>query len=225
MRTPAARRLARVLWDLTSWLLATVAVVGSRYDFQLNQVLWGSVILYAVIACLVQATIGTIGMLYRGRYRIATFEECVGLAMTTALAGTTLALGFLSLSPPGTFPRAVAILTPPVALLSMAAGRLAFRALRERAVPHPDAEKIIIYGAGNAGSQLIRLLVRTTPARARYVGRFHRRRPEQAASSGYRRPGPGPGADLVDVADGPARDGHPRDHPGEPKMVPRDLAT
>ena len=170
MRTPAARRLARVLWDLTSWLLATVAVVGSRYDFQLNQVLWGSVILYAVIACLVQATIGTIGMLYRGRYRIATFEECVGLAMTTALAGTTLALGFLSLSPPGTFPRAVAILTPPVALLSMAAGRLAFRALRERAVPHPDAEKVLIYGAGDAGYQLVRLLKQDRSSRMHVVG-------------------------------------------------------
>ena len=47
MRTPAARRLARVLRDLSSWLLATVAVVGSRYDFRLNEVLWGTVAVYA----------------------------------------------------------------------------------------------------------------------------------------------------------------------------------
>ena len=191
VRTPAARRLARVLWDLTSWLLATVAVVGSRYDFQLNQVLWGSVILYAVIACLVQATIGTIGMLYRGRYRIATFEECVGLAMTTALAGTTLALGFLSLSPPGTFPRAVAILTPPVALLSMAAGRLAFRALRERAVPQPGRRE---------GADLRRRRRRLPAGPAPEAGpqlaharrRLHRRRQEQAQPSAARRPGARP---------------------------------
>lgn len=170
MRTPAARRLARVFWDLASWLLATVAVVGSRYDFQLNQVLWGTVVLYAALACLTQLAFGTIGMLYRGRYRIATFEECVGLAVTTALAGTILMLCFLSLSPPGTFPRAVAVLTPPVALLSMAAGRLAFRVLRERVAPNPDAEKVLIYGAGDAGYQLIRLLRQNRNSHMHVVG-------------------------------------------------------
>ena len=109
-------------------------------------------------------------MLYRGRYRIATFEECLGLAVTTTLAGTTLALGFLSICPPGMFPRAVALLTPPVALLSMAAGRLAFRALRERVVPNPDAEKVLIYGAGDAGYQLVRLLKQDRSSRLQVVG-------------------------------------------------------
>ena len=112
MRTPAARRLARVLRDLSSWLLATVAVVGSRYDFRLNEVLWGTVALYAVLACVAQIAFGTIGMLYRSRYRIATFEERIGLAITTTLAGATLALGFLSLIPLGTFPRALVLLLP-----------------------------------------------------------------------------------------------------------------
>jgi hypothetical protein len=104
--------LARVLRDLSSWLLATVAVVGSRYDFRLNEVLWGTVALYAVLASVAQIAFGTIGMLYRSRYRIATFEERIGLAITTTLAGATLALGFLSLIPLGTFPRTLALLLP-----------------------------------------------------------------------------------------------------------------
>ena len=164
MRTPAARRLARVLRDLSSWLLATVAVVGSRYDFRLNEVLWGTVALYAVLACVAQIAFGTIGMLYRSRYRIATFEECVGLAITTTLAGATLALGFLT-HPTGYLPACARPPTCPVALLSMAAGRLAFRALRERVIPHPDAEKVLIYGAGDAGYQLV------------HAGGYHRPRP------------------------------------------------
>ena len=92
VRTSAVRRLLRPLWDLTSWLLATAAVVGSRYDFQLSDALWGTVWLYVVSVCFVQAVFGAVGMLYRGRHRIATFEECVGLAITTALTGATVGL-------------------------------------------------------------------------------------------------------------------------------------
>ena len=170
MTSPAARRLARVLWDVVSWLLATVAVVGSRYDFRLSEALWGTVFLYAMAACLTQVAFGTVGMLYRGRYRIATFEECVGLAMTTGLVGATLALIFLTLTPVGTFPRAIAVLTPPVALLTMAAGRLAYRIVRDRVVPDPGAEKVLIYGAGDAGYQLIRLLKQNRDSRMHVVG-------------------------------------------------------
>ena len=68
VRTSAVRRLLRPLWDLTSWLLATAAVVGSRYDFQLSDALWGTVWLYVLSACFVQVLFGTVGMLYRGRY-------------------------------------------------------------------------------------------------------------------------------------------------------------
>ena len=68
-------------------------------------------------------------MLYRGRYRIATFEESVGLATTTGLVGRNSRSGLPQPQRrPARFPRAVAVLTPPVALLSMAADRLAFRA-------------------------------------------------------------------------------------------------
>jgi FlaA1/EpsC-like NDP-sugar epimerase len=168
--SPLARRLTRVLWDWLSWALATVFVVGSRYDFELKGVLWASVGLYTFSACLLQAVLGAVGMLYRGRYRIATFEESVGLATTTGLVGTGLALGFIGFSDGTTFPRAIAILTPPVALLVMAGGRVAFRAWRDRVAPSVDAEKVLIYGAGNAGYQLVRLLTQEPNSPFQVVG-------------------------------------------------------
>jgi FlaA1/EpsC-like NDP-sugar epimerase len=158
LTSPFTRRLTRVLWDWLSWAIATVFVVGSRYDFELRAVLWASVVLYTLAACVLQALIGAIGMLYRGRYRIATFEESVGLATTTGLVGALLALGFIGLAGASTFPRAIAVLAPPVALLVMAGGRVGFRAWRDRALPNLDAEKVLIYGAGNAGYQLVRLI-------------------------------------------------------------------
>ena len=48
--------MARVLWDWMGWLLATFAVVGSRYDFQLNDILWTNLIRYALAACLLQSS-------------------------------------------------------------------------------------------------------------------------------------------------------------------------
>jgi FlaA1/EpsC-like NDP-sugar epimerase len=168
--SPFARRLTRVLWDWLSWTLATGFVVGSRYDFQLNGVLWASVALYTITACVLQAVIGAVGMLYRGRYRIATFEESVGLATTTGLVGVVLALGFIGLTGGTTFPRAIAVLTPPVALLVMAGGRVAFRSWRDRIAPNLDAEKVLIYGAGNAGYQLVRLLTQEPDSPFQVVG-------------------------------------------------------
>ena len=158
MTSPFARRFTRVLWDWLSWALATVFVLVSRYDFQLKSVLLTSIALYAIAACALQAVLGAVGMLYRGRYRIATFEESVGLATTTGLVGAILAAGFIGFSEGSTFPPAVAVLTPPVALLVMVAGRVAFRAWRDRIAHNLDAEKVLIYGAGNAGYQLVRLL-------------------------------------------------------------------
>jgi dTDP-glucose 4,6-dehydratase len=145
-------------------------VVGSRYDFELKRVLWANIALYTFTACVLQAILGAVGMLYRGRYRIATFEESVGLAMTTGLVGTGLALGFIGLGDGTTFPRAIAILTPPVALLVMAGGRVAFRAWRDRVAPNLDAEKVLIYGAGNAGYQLVRLLTQEPNSPFQVVG-------------------------------------------------------
>ncbi|HWJ52316.1 MAG TPA: polysaccharide biosynthesis protein, partial [Propionibacteriaceae bacterium] len=170
MTSPFARRLTRVLWDWLSWALATMFVVGSRYDFELKRVLWANVALYTFTACLLQAVLGAVGMLYRGRYRIATFEESVGLATTTGLVGMGLALGFIGLGDGTTFPRAIAILTPPVALLVMAGGRVAFRAWRDRVAPNIDAEKVLIYGAGNAGYQLVRLLTQEPNSPFQVVG-------------------------------------------------------
>jgi FlaA1/EpsC-like NDP-sugar epimerase len=168
--SPFARRLTRVLWDWLSWALATGFVVGSRYDFELKGVLWAGVALYTVTACVLQAVIGAVGMLYRGRYRIATFEESVGLATTTGLVGGILALGFIGFGGGSTIPRAIAVLTPPVALLVMAGGRVAFRAWRDRIEPNLDAEKVLIYGAGNAGYQLVRLLTQEPDSPFQVVG-------------------------------------------------------
>lgn len=153
------RSVARVLWDCVSWVLATVLVVAGRYDFNLQPLQYRSLAIYLVVACLLQVVVGTGLMLYRGRYRTASFEEIFGLGLTVAVVGILLVALVMLLLTGQSFPRATAVLVPPVALLAMAAARCVFRAVKDRRVASvKDAERVLVYGAGDAGYQLIRLI-------------------------------------------------------------------
>lgn len=154
---PLYKRLVQVLWDFFSWILATAMVVGARYGFTLNAVQWMSIYEYVAALCVLQLAVGTWLMLYRGRHPTASFDEILGLSITVAVVGGFVGACFLIFVDGSAFPRALAVLAPPVALLSMAAARCVFRLLTTVKFAQESAEKILIYGAGNAGHQLIRL--------------------------------------------------------------------
>jgi FlaA1/EpsC-like NDP-sugar epimerase len=132
-------------------------VAATRYEFNLSGVYWSSILSYAVMACFGQLLIGAVFMLYRGRYRTASFDEAMGLGVTALSVAGILALVFLGLVGTDSFPRATAILTPAVALMLMGGGRWAYRAWTTRRLfGREGAERVLIYGAGEAGYQLIR---------------------------------------------------------------------
>jgi dTDP-glucose 4,6-dehydratase len=164
------RRAARAPWGCASWVWATLVVVGCRYDFDLNGIHWSGVVQYILVACMLQVVICTIFMLYRGRYRAASFEESLGLGVTIFFVAGLLAVIFVGFVDAAAVPRATAVLVPPVALLIMAAGRWAHRAWRERSGSPRGAENVLIYGAGDAGYQLMRLIGSDSSAPGRVVG-------------------------------------------------------
>lgn len=153
------RRVARLGWDCASWIGATFLVVLTRYDFRLEPLQYRSLATYVVVACVMQAAVGTAMMLYRGRYRTASFDEIFGLVLTVGVVSASLAVLALAGSGNEAFPRATAVLAPPLALVSMAGARWAYRAWqgRQRRVDQ-HGERVLIYGAGDAGYQLIRLI-------------------------------------------------------------------
>jgi FlaA1/EpsC-like NDP-sugar epimerase len=158
-------RVLQALWDCLSWSAATFFVVGSRYEVILTDRQWSAIYQYIIMACLLQIALGIYFKLYRGRYNTASFDESLGLATTMAIVAAAVGLVSLVLHAGPEFPRALAVLTPPVALLSMAAGRWSFRAITTTRSPRREnAERILIYGAGNAGTQLIRLLASDSSA-------------------------------------------------------------
>lgn len=154
-----ARRGVLALWDVGSWGLATLLVIGVRHDFRLSEVLWDSVVTYWALAAVLLLGLGYATKFYRGRYLVGSFDEAIGLALHLATVGAlTLGLSTLMTTPA---PRSVVVLAPPMALLLSAAGRLFYRALRDRLHvddSRPRGRRVLIYGAGDAGRQVLSLL-------------------------------------------------------------------
>ncbi|MEE6295632.1 polysaccharide biosynthesis protein [Georgenia wangjunii] len=165
------RRAAMVLWDVASWTLAVAFVVGSRYSFYLTDVQWSAVILYLGLAAGLQVVIGLALKLYQGRYRVGSFEETFGIAASTAVVGLAFVGLFIGIRPLDNFPNGLALMAPAMALLVTAAGRWGYRVWRVRArIIAADAERTLVYGAGDAGYQLLRLIHTDSSSPYRVVG-------------------------------------------------------
>lgn len=158
-RIPVATRWTIVvMWDVASWLLAMLVVVGLRYDFSLNETHWLWVLGYTVVMVGLQLVGGLVTHAYLGRHRTGSFGEAtwLGAFILVIAIPSGVVLGAVA---PG-FPRTVGVMLPPLALLIMTVGRGVYRTIfsigqRRTSV---TAEPVLIYGAGNAGHQIAQMV-------------------------------------------------------------------
>jgi FlaA1/EpsC-like NDP-sugar epimerase len=164
------RRSTLAAWDVACWAVAAAVVVGVRLDFTLYKFQWNSVLLYWVTVAALVLGIGYATKYYRGRFRIGSFDDALGLALLFgATAGiTVVTMPFLNPS----LPRSLLVLVPPLALLGAAVGRWCYRSWRDRQVGSTDHDttNVLIYGAGDACYQLLRLLRSENDPRYSVVG-------------------------------------------------------
>jgi FlaA1/EpsC-like NDP-sugar epimerase len=165
-----ARRGTLALWDALCWTAATAVVLGVRLDFAVSDIQWRSTLRYLVISTLVLVAFGYLTKFYRGRFRVGSFDEVTGLAGQFAIVGMATALFFTVFDP--VLPRSIPVLVPPIALISAAAGRWLFRTYRDRNAPgdHGSGKRALVYGAGDAGYQLVTLLRAERNPEYRVVG-------------------------------------------------------
>lgn len=121
---------------------------------------------------LIQAIVGYVVGIYRRRWRYGSFDEIAGLLTTTTISiAILLFLRFFdnSLNP---YPRSVIVVGGFAGVFLMAANRYVWRLIREqlRRPTEETATKILVYGAGEGGIQMVNTLLRNPSSRYLPVG-------------------------------------------------------
>jgi FlaA1/EpsC-like NDP-sugar epimerase len=152
--------------DMAIWSITAIAASYARFEYQGHHDPFGatrsSVIRVLPIVLVVHALVGYVVGIYRRRWRYGSFDEVGGLVVATFITTSVLfVLRFFdqSLNP---FPRSVILIAGFAGLCFVAASRYAWRLIREQ-LRRPTAQtaaKILVYGAGEGGIQMVNTLLR-----------------------------------------------------------------
>ena len=152
--------------DMVIWSVTAIAASYARFEYQGHHDPFGatksSVIRVIPIVLVVHAIVGYVVGIYRRRWRYGSFDEVGGLVVATLITTSVLfVLRFFdtSLNP---FPRSVIFISGFAGLCFVAASRYTWRLIREQLRRPTDqtAAKILVYGAGEGGIQMVNTLLR-----------------------------------------------------------------
>jgi FlaA1/EpsC-like NDP-sugar epimerase len=161
------RTAAEAGYDAVAWSCALLVAAGATSGLA-GLHLGRAVLEYGALGmCALVTGCGLAAGLYRGRHRRGSREEVRAVMLAAALVACCLLLvGPMLTSSPHVRPQTV-IAGAALALIAMLGGRyVAFASRLRSRRPAPEAVKIIVFGAGEAGAQLISRL--TTQSAAAY---------------------------------------------------------
>ena len=148
---------AYLFLDALTWAVALVLATMFRFEFTVQSVNWGGLVLTFILTGVTQLVAGYFLGVYRGRYGYGTFEEV--RSVTVLVIGVSAAVSAVLLVVGVTWevPRSIMLIAGPLALMMMLATRYLHRQHRESQVgPGADARPTLIYGAGMLGEVLAR---------------------------------------------------------------------
>ena len=152
--------------DILAWVLAvTIALVMRSYlqaAPDIGKIVKDSLIRVLPVVSLVQAVTGYIVGIYRRRWRYGSFDEVKGLILSALI--TTIILWVIRFfdTSVDAFPRSAIIAGGILGLFFTAASRYSWRLIREQ-LRRPSAQnstKLLIYGAGEGGIQIVNTMLR-----------------------------------------------------------------
>ncbi|WP_244884783.1 polysaccharide biosynthesis protein [Janibacter anophelis] len=152
----------RWLWAMVDVVTLTVAVFFAgllRYDFRIEEILTLPVVRLAVLAAAAHVLIGAFVGPYAVGHHRGSYEEIVDLMKTVLI--WSISLQAVTLGPWDLGPRSLPLASGATALLGMFGARYVLRATRTRLDPRGTAaSRVLVFGAGEGGRQLVRALVR-----------------------------------------------------------------
>lgn len=154
-------RQTQLVLDMVAWGFGLTLLDVVRYDNNIPRAAYHGLGRVVLLAASLQVVVGLALALYRRRYRYGSFEEVAGLAAT--VAAVTVLLIIIDLETlPRWVPLSVAVAGGIPALVVMASTRYAWRyLLQRRSRPRADSmSRLLVFGAGDAGQQLVDALLR-----------------------------------------------------------------
>jgi FlaA1/EpsC-like NDP-sugar epimerase/dTDP-4-amino-4,6-dideoxygalactose transaminase/lipopolysaccharide/colanic/teichoic acid biosynthesis glycosyltransferase len=151
----------RIGADALAWTGGLLCAVLLRFDFDASQVDWPAFGLAAAAAVVVQVVVGLATGLYLGRWRLGSFDEVSALARTVAWVSSSLFLVELRQSH-RFVPLSAVIGGGIIAFVLMGSARYFIRSYDEdrRRPTGPDVHRLVVFGAGDAGAQIVASLLR-----------------------------------------------------------------
>ncbi|GAA1886122.1 polysaccharide biosynthesis protein [Lapillicoccus jejuensis] len=167
MRDQHPYRLAWAAVDAVIWFAAVPLAQWLRYDFAAAKAITTGSVLCGLLCALVHLGFGLALGPYTISHLRASFEEVLDLAravvLTTVVVLTVvLVAGATSaVVPPTTVPRSVPLVAGAFSVGIMLAARMAVRAVRvARRGGRTDVRRVVVFGAGEGGRQLVRAMLR-----------------------------------------------------------------
>lgn len=152
------RRFAQVAWDTLSWIAAVPLALLFRYDFNVSNSLLLIALGSGILAAVIHIAAGSAFHLYQGRYVVGSFDEVLGVVVTCLFVGALGTLVLL-LMPESALPRSTFVISAGIAAASMLGARFVLRGARQQRALSREGKKTLIYGAGDAGSQVVTLML------------------------------------------------------------------
>lgn len=169
---PHREPLVQATWAAADALMVVAGVYVAawiRYDLNIKQVPSVPLAIFALLAVGVHLVANLAIGPYRVPHKRGSFEETADLARSAAITLVILAIVRLVFGWPEV-PRSLPFAGPIFALAGMFAARFVIRSYRwGRAAAPETSKRIIVYGAGDGGRQLIRALRTVQPGEQEYV--------------------------------------------------------
>ena len=149
--------------DLGIWVGSVALATFLRYAGEKTSPNLEGLLVVCAAAAVLQLVLGMLAKLYRGGYRVGSFDEAVAIAAIGLVIGTSLLLLDLASRPERLVPLSVPFGGTMTATLGVLTLRGVIRGFREGIARPTGGARTLVFGAGDGGHQLIRSML-TDPA-------------------------------------------------------------
>ncbi|WP_211261424.1 polysaccharide biosynthesis protein [Pseudonocardia acaciae] len=155
-----ARGLIGPVVDGLAWAVALAGATWCRYDWNIGPIDGSGLLEIIVVAVLAQWVLGALLRTYWGRYFVGSVDQAWNLAVV-ALAVAAVTFVYQALAATWLVPRSVPLMAPFLMFVFAAGARLVMRAVVEHRGTRaaPQAPRVIVFGAGSAGRELVRAML------------------------------------------------------------------